>query len=109
MHHHRLVLSRSFGPNQRHQVQEVRGVVGNSVVRPGQVLDLSQLPRLLALDQHIHKTEGGSPYTPHNQRESDHNLSLAFGVWSVTSVTGRGAVKAQKRKTVQNNEELKLS
>lgn len=49
MHHHGLVLSGPLGPDQSHKVQEVSGVVGDAVVRPGQVLDLSELPLLLSL------------------------------------------------------------
>lgn len=49
MHHHGLVLSGPLGPDQSHKVQEVSGVIGDAVVRPGQVLDLSELPLLLSL------------------------------------------------------------
>lgn len=49
VHDHRLVFSRSFTPNQSNKVQEVSRVVGYSVIRPGQILDLRQLPAVLTL------------------------------------------------------------
>lgn len=48
---HRLVFSRSLTPHQSNEVQEVGGVVGNTVIRPGQILDLRQLPAFLTLKQ----------------------------------------------------------
>lgn len=52
VYHHRLVLSGPFGPYQSHKVQEVSGVIRDAVVRPGQVLNLSELSLLLALNTH---------------------------------------------------------
>lgn len=52
MHHHGLVLPRPFGPNQSHKIQEISGVIRNAVIRPSQVLDLSELSLLLSLQTH---------------------------------------------------------
>lgn len=51
MHHHRLVLSSPFGPYQCHKVQKISGVVGNAVVWPSQVLNLSNFPLFLTLNE----------------------------------------------------------
>lgn len=47
--HHRLVPACPLIPHQVHEVQEVGGVVRDTMVRPGHVLDLDQLPVLAAL------------------------------------------------------------
>lgn len=51
MDDHWLVFSCSFTPHQSNKVQEVSRVIGHTVVRPGQILDLSQLPAFLCLKQ----------------------------------------------------------
>lgn len=55
VHHHWLVLSSPFGPYESHKVQEISGVVGNAVVGPSHVLNLSDFPLLLALKTHTQK------------------------------------------------------
>lgn len=57
MYHHRLVLSRPFGPDQSHKVQEISGVIWDAVVRPSQVLDLGELPLLFTLNTHRKRKE----------------------------------------------------
>lgn len=54
VHHHWLVLSSPFGPYESHKVQEISGVVGNAVVGPSHVLNLSDFPLLLALNTRTH-------------------------------------------------------
>lgn len=44
---HGLIFSCPFTPHESNKVQEVSGVIGHTVVRPGQILDLRQLPAFL--------------------------------------------------------------
>lgn len=51
VHHHGLVLSGPFASYQSHKVQEIGRVIRNAVVRPSQVLELSELSLLLTLEK----------------------------------------------------------
>lgn len=52
--HHWLLPPCSPSAHQAHQFQEVSGVIRHTMVWPGHVLDLGQLPALLALNTHTH-------------------------------------------------------
>lgn len=59
MYHHRLVLSGPFGPDQRHKIQEISGVIRDAVVWPSQVLNLGKLSLLLTLNTHTGSEKEG--------------------------------------------------